>query len=205
VALHPDFYRLIERINILDERATLFPKSLLLPALLTCFHKRTYPDYKHTRTSNIWSSREELIQYVAALELEVVLDQALESQNEPRKRGTKTPAPNAFVAPATPGPGRDITTPLRTPRSSSAIGHSTPASIKKEAAQVVLEEEMADDIKGRQESVLHETLAKLEKAKRVKEIFDTCIIPRWKALVVAKQEEGSRARPSALERFESGQ
>jgi fanconi-associated nuclease 1 len=202
VILNPDFYRLIERINILDERSTLFPKSLLLPALLTCFRKRTYPDYKHTRTSNIWSSREDLIQYVAALELEAVLDQALESPNEPRKRGMKTPAPNTFVTPATPGPGRNITTPLKTPRSSSAIRRTeTPTSVKKEAAP----EEMAEGIKGNQVSVLPETLAKLEKAKRVKEIFDTLIIPRWMALVVAKHEEGAQARPSALERFEPGQ
>ncbi|KAF8237701.1 hypothetical protein L208DRAFT_1388872 [Tricholoma matsutake] len=199
VTLNPYFYELIERINILDERATQFPKSLLLPALLTCFRKRKYPDYKHTRTSNIWSSREELMHYVAALELEAVFDQATEPQNTSRKPGTKTPGPHTFVTPATPGPGRNITTPLRTPRSSLTAQY-TPASIKKETA----DKEAAESIKGDQESVMSETLAKLDKAKRIKEIFDTLIIPRWTGLVAAKQDGEARVRPTALERFEPG-
>jgi Fanconi-associated nuclease 1 len=201
VTLNPDFYKLIERVNLLDERATLFPKSLLVPALLTCFKKRTYPDYKHTRSSNIWSCREELIHYVAALELEALLDQALESPSDSRKLGTKTPAPNAFVTPATPGRGKNITTPLRTPRSSSALRYTeTPANAKQGAAH----EGMVEGMKDNQESVPPETLAKLEKARKIKEIFDTLVIPRWKALVAAKQEEVARVRPPALERFEPG-
>jgi Fanconi-associated nuclease 1 len=202
VTINPDFYKLIERINILDERSILFPKSLLLPALLTCFKKRKYPDYKHTRTSNIWSTREQLIQYVAALELEAVLDQVLESSNESRRTGTKTPGPNTFITPATPGPGRTIATPLRTPRSSSAIRYAeTPAGLKREAAY----EEVAMGTIDDQDTTPPETLAKLEKAMRIKEAFDTWIIPRWKALVAARQEEGARVRPSGLERFEPGQ
>jgi hypothetical protein len=51
------------------------------------------------------------MQYVAALELEVVLDQAFES-TESRSAGTKTPRLNALVTPITPGPGRTVATPL---------------------------------------------------------------------------------------------
>ena len=196
VILNPDFYKLVERINVLDERATLFPKSLLLPALLTCFKKRTYPDYKHARTSNIWSCREELIQYVAALELEAILDQALESPIGSRKLATKIPGSTTFIPPATPGPGRNITTPLRTPNGSEVRYAETPM---KEAAP-----EMAESTQCDQESVLPEALVKLEKATKMKGIFETLIIPRWQALVAAKQEGNARVRPSALERFEPG-
>ena len=201
MTLNPDFYKLIERINVLDERATVFPKSLLLPALLTCFKKRTYPDYKYTRTSNIWSCREELIQYVAALELEAILDQALVLPNESPKLGTKNPGSTAFVPPTTPVPRRNITTPLRTPRSSSAVQYAeTPVSMKKQVSF----EQRVESIEGGRESVLPETLVKMENAKKIKRVFDTVILPRWKALVAAKQED-ARVRPLALERFEPGQ
>jgi Fanconi-associated nuclease 1 len=140
------------------------------------------------------------MQYVAALELEAVLDQALES-TESRSAGTKTPGLNAFVTPVTPGPGRTIATPLKTPGSSSMIRYAeTPASLKREAAY----EEVAVGTIDDQETTPPETLAKLEKARNLKKAFDTWIIPRWKALVAARQEERARVRPSELERFEPG-
>lgn len=193
MTLNPHFYNLIERINILDERAMQFPKSLLLPALLTCFKKRTYSDYKYTRTSNIWSSREELIQYVAALRWEASLDQILESPKEPRGRPrTKPPGPTLV----TPGLGRSTTTPFRTPRNSSAVRCTeTPASVKTET----LYEDMAEGVKGNQGPVLSD---KDEKARKIQGIFEKTIIPVWKALVAMKQED--RVKPLGLERFEPG-
>lgn len=79
------FRSLIHRLNLVYYRSTITPstgiaKSLMLPEILTSSSKRTYPDVIATR-SKVWSSREALLEYESALEMEAMVDEALGEQN----------------------------------------------------------------------------------------------------------------------------
>jgi hypothetical protein len=79
------FRSLIHRLNLVYYRSTITPstgiaKSLMLPEILTSSSKRTYPDVMATR-SRVWPSREALLEYESALEMEAMVDEALGEQN----------------------------------------------------------------------------------------------------------------------------
>jgi hypothetical protein len=66
-------------------RSTITPssgvaKSLMLPEILTSAQKRNYPDI-NPRRSTIWPSRDALLEYERALELEAIVDESLGEQN----------------------------------------------------------------------------------------------------------------------------
>lgn len=79
------FRRLIWRVNLVFYRSTITPssgvaKSLMLPEILTSAQKRNYPDI-NPRRSTIWPSRDALLEYERALELEAIVDESLGEQN----------------------------------------------------------------------------------------------------------------------------
>jgi hypothetical protein len=79
------FRRLIWRVNLVFYRSTITPssgvaKSLMLPEILTSAQKRNYPEIK-SRRSTIWPSRDALLEYERALELEAIVDESLGEQN----------------------------------------------------------------------------------------------------------------------------
>ena len=184
-----DFYLLVVRLNIIFERNTEHPKSLLLPSLLTSFKKRTYHQYKHRRSANIWATREELLEYVEALRLEAYLEHELEP---PGRLATMTPVPGSnkskFV---TPDP-RNRTTPLRTPNSLRL----TESPLCKKGKE--------KDVGEGDEEAVEEVPIGVQKALNVKKIFDEKVFPRWKELVALKNESGFIERTPGLERFEPG-
>jgi Fanconi-associated nuclease 1 len=59
--------------------STQLPDKILTPSLLARVKKRYYPSYEFTRTTDIWKSREDLLQYEKALELEAMLREYLDS------------------------------------------------------------------------------------------------------------------------------
>lgn len=79
------FRRLIWRVNLVFYRSTITPssgvaKSLMLPEILTSSQKRNYPQ-TNPRRSTIWPSRDALLEYERALELEAIVDESLGEQN----------------------------------------------------------------------------------------------------------------------------
>ncbi|KAG6812134.1 hypothetical protein H0H92_004249 [Tricholoma furcatifolium] len=199
VRVNVDLYWLVARLNVIYDRSTEYPKYLLVPSLLSSFKKRTYAEYKFTRDSTIWSSREEFMNYFEALRMEF----AIETELEPSQSGlsaTKTPGPltkrkSEFVTPAPPGGGRLLATLLRTPKSASrTVG--TPSTCKKE--------EEGDHHDGFAEDFEEPPNPKVQAAQKVKEVFDNHLFERWKVLVALRGEEGAKCRAPGLERFEPG-
>ncbi|KAF8077614.1 VRR-NUC domain-containing protein [Lyophyllum atratum] len=202
VRVNVDLYWLMARVNVIYDRCTEYPKSLLVPSLLTSFKKRTYPEYNYERDITIWETREELMDYFEALRVEAAIAHELEPP-PPGRSVSKTPAVvpgnrNKFVTPASPAPGRNRATPLRTPMSGASGARFTesPAVCKKE------EDPQAEGIGDGGEDV--EEPIKVRTARRVKQYFDEVVLPKWKELVLDKQHRDFKERTPGLERFEPG-
>ncbi len=80
------FRLLISRINLIYYRTTITPqagtaKSLMLPEILTTSHKRAYPSEIEPSRSTIWPTRDALLEYERALEIEAIVDESLGEQN----------------------------------------------------------------------------------------------------------------------------
>lgn len=85
IRIHLPFRSLIHRLNLVYYRSTITPstgvaKSLMLPNILTRSGRRSYPDVVATR-SKVWATRDALLDYEAALEMEAMVDEALGEQN----------------------------------------------------------------------------------------------------------------------------
>lgn len=182
-----DLSWLVARLNVIYERSTEYPKSLLVPSLLISFKKRSYPEYTFTRDSMIWSSREEFMDYFEALRLEAAVQMELEIPS-PGRPATKTPA---LVTPSPSGRDQPSATPLRT-TSSAARFVGSPAMHKRE-------DKYDDEVLPGCEEPL-----RVQTARRIKAFFNDYIFPQWKELVARRQAQGAKTRAPGLERFEPG-
>lgn len=71
-------FNLLQRINLVYFRVTeMESNAILLPLILSRSKKRKYPDYVATRTIEVFKSREHLVAYETALQLEADIDKAL--------------------------------------------------------------------------------------------------------------------------------
>ena len=165
--------------------------------MLTSFKKRTYPRYEYKRDKSIWPTREDLLAYEEALELELYLEEVMTKLPE-KDRAPRTPAPvGGSVAPATPIGQilRTPKTPFETPKDPPVLG----SGVKDEA------EGQVGDVSALLEVIdVEEEDTSIQKAKRVKELLYEKIYPRWKESIEAKSREGSLNRKPGLERFEPG-
>ena len=191
VKVNGDFYRLVRRLHLVWFRCTEQPTSLLLPALLTSFRKRTYPQYRHKRDKSIWPTREDLLNYEEALELEAKLEEVASKTSE-REREPKTPTPATPIGKILCTPRTPFITPKGIPLLSSG-GKEEPEEWNDDAP--VLPEVV--DVEEEEES-------SVRKAKKVKAFMDEKIYPKWKEFIEAKGREGCSARKPGLERFEPG-
>jgi len=184
-----EFHRLVRRLHIIYFRETEHPIDVLLPALLSTFKKRNFTPVTHKRTSKVWASRKELLQYERALELDKLLDEMEEERV--LKRATKTPAPRikreSFTTPVTPGSSRDFSTPLNFP-SNNNLQSAQPKSDWNGEANIF---ENIEDV------------VETTREQRIKNHFDDWVYPEWQELV-AVEDEGVRPRPIGLERFDAG-
>ncbi|KAG1858038.1 hypothetical protein DFJ58DRAFT_726755 [Suillus subalutaceus] len=178
-------------------------QSLLLPALLSRFKKRSYASIACIRTKDIWPTRDALLAYEQALEQEEIVDAVFAGNFAAvgAEREFKTPAADElrFKTPVTPtaAPGTPQTLTstkiVQTPVSNT---FTTPASNGKGKPQsrsgVSVKTEKLDSVRVRG-------------ARLVKEIFEE-VYPHWQALVKMKSEGGleGKERGYGLERFESG-
>lgn len=171
-----------------------YPKNVLTEALLAGFRKRIYPDYLYRRNTQIWTTRDEYLEYEAALEIAATVDEIIEPDAKSGSKRTKTPAvAHQFITPATPGLGgpRGITTPLRTP---SVRSSRTPISTVKKEEDATEGMDEVGDIEA-PESV------QVQRARAAKKILDEIVYPKWKELVAAAP---GRVKRPGLEHFESG-
>lgn len=77
-------FDLLQRINLVYFRSTeIESNSILLPLILSRSKKRKYPDYPATRSVEVFSSRDHLLAYEQALQLEADIEKAL-SEGETR-------------------------------------------------------------------------------------------------------------------------
>ncbi|KAI1794637.1 VRR-NUC domain-containing protein [Ganoderma leucocontextum] len=182
IRLNPDVVALFRRVNLVYFRSTQYTEDLLTPALLARAKKREYAAYACTRTSDIWPTREDLLAYEAALEIEAKVDALLDSGGvgpnggSGRSTASRTPAPMAEHRFKTP------VTPRRATRASSAAVSESP---------VVVKAERKDE----------EETERVRNARKVKELMET-VYPKWIDLVQAKGEENPRRK--GLERFDCG-
>ena len=129
--------------------STEYTETLLTSALLTRFRKRFYPSYEYTRTADIWRTRDDLLAYEEALELEALVGGMIDGTSAFGQINTASPA---------------------TPRLN--MGAST----------VTKEEAIPVDTEGGNEAEMKLESAKVQNARRVRDIFVRYIYPRWKEL-----------------------
>ncbi|KAF8163679.1 VRR-NUC domain-containing protein [Crassisporium funariophilum] len=206
-----DFYRLVRRLHIICYRETEHPTALLLPALLTTFKKRNYTTYDHIRDKYIWISRQDLLEYEKALELEKVLDQIMEeSDDKNSRRATQTPGrarDTSITSAMTPGLGRSCTTP-KTPGPSREhrIALRTPSidviktEILMEVDETTPKLEFLDD-KGEVED---DEKPIVSKERVLLNHLQDWILPRWKEHIKCREAQAFTFRSPGLERFETG-
>jgi fanconi-associated nuclease 1 len=170
----------------------------MLPALLTVFKKWNYPPYKHTCDGNIWTSRDDILEYEKALEAEKVLEQIIETpvDTSGRRRATKTPGYGRDEF-ATLAPRRAFTNPLTTP--GSVTDTCLSMLLKKEEETdptylVTLDEPEADE----------ETVTAISKDQKMVIYLKDCIFPRWRELLSIREAQAGQSRSAALEHFETG-
>ncbi|KAG2100148.1 uncharacterized protein F5147DRAFT_747172 [Suillus discolor] len=183
--------------------STQSSQSLLLPALLSRFKKRSYANIASTRTKDIWPTRDALLAYEQALDQEEIVD-AMFAGNFAAvgtEREFKTPAADElrFKTPVTPSaaPGAPQT-PISTKTVQTPVSNTfaTPASSSKGRPQ------SRSGVSGNTEK---SDSVRVRGARLVKEIFEE-VYPHWQALVKMKNEGGleGKERGYGLERFESG-
>lgn len=203
-----DFFRLVRRLHIIYYRELEHPTALLLPSLLTKFKKWNYTPYNTTRSTEIWESRYEYLEYEKALEAEHCILGIIDPPPEkPGRKATKTPSRsrNQFTTPMTPRLAGPSTTPLKTPvqtlRSVSLFSQlDSPTSINAEGLcnRSVAGGEPEDD---------DEFVPEVKKEERVKECLEKYIFPIWQEHLVAraaKEFQDYADRPPGLQRFETG-
>ena len=184
----------MRRISIICYREKEYPASLMLPALLTVFKKRNYPPYEHTRDGNIWTSRDDILEYEKALEAEKALEQIMETPatDTSGRRATKTPGfgRDEFVTPA---PRRAFTIPLTTPGSITDTRNSKMPK-EEETDHTYLDEPEAEE----------QTVTAISKAQKMVICLKDCIFPKWRELLSIREAQATQSRSAALERFETG-
>ena len=168
----------------------------MLPALLTVFKKRNYPPYEHTRDGNIWTSRDDLLEYEKALEAEKALEQIMETPaaETSGRRATKTPVcgRDEFVTPAP----RAFTTPLTTPGSVTDTCRSKMPKME-ETDHTYL-------VNANEPEAEEQTVTAISKDQKMVNCLKDCIFPKWRELLSIREAQVGQSRSAALERFETG-
>lgn len=202
--LNYDFFKLVRRVHLIAFRCTEHPMKLMLPALLTRFKKRAYPDYKCGRDRDIWPTRNHLLEYEKALALESAVDDMAEAEAvaygkaNPKDR-LATPAAGTSASARTP-----MKTPLKTPRSSSRLGvpdppkfNDVPKEDPDDDAEFIPED---DDDSPSAIQPTKDTLT-VQKSRKVVECLKAWLLRTWKIHLELKHDKN---RPPSLQRFESG-
>ncbi|KAJ2927884.1 hypothetical protein H1R20_g9205, partial [Candolleomyces eurysporus] len=195
-----DFFKLIRRVHIIAFRSTELPPKLMIPALLTHFKKRAYPEYRCQRDPDIWPSRHHLLDYEQALELEALVDEILEAELPLKGRESTVDPKNRPVAPALSTAQRTpLTTPSRTPPVNIKAEIPDPPKLQ----EITKEETDEDFIPDEDEDVVIDPVEEsiqMQRARKIIQFLDEWILNRWEFHLDLKPENSDR--PPSLQRFE---
>lgn len=172
-------------MHLICFRETTHPSAILRPGLLSRFRKWTYPAYVFRRSDGVWATRKDLLDYEEALELEQALKELLEATDEGAVRQASQ-APAAFLQ-------QPKTIPL-TPTNEKANVVKLEVVTKAEALQEDEDPPAQDDRRS----------AKVRRLKKVKQLFQECIWPRWQQHLGVQANKEKAPRTPGFERFEIG-
>ncbi|PPQ74783.1 hypothetical protein CVT26_004891 [Gymnopilus dilepis] len=194
IRVNKDILRLVKRLHIIGYRVTEHPTALLLPELLSRFKKRSYTKVDHTRSNNIWTSREEVLAYEKALHLETLLDEVIEGPKDkdkvPQTRNQSRPPAKE---PITSAGGKHLQTPLKMPATISNL--RTPIS-----PAVKGEDDLDQKVFNPPEDDLHDADIDVKKEVQVKRHIDKWLYSMCKESVTRYTSMGRVIAPG-LERF----
>ncbi|THH16142.1 hypothetical protein EW146_g4437 [Bondarzewia mesenterica] len=179
VRINSSVFSLFRRVNLVYFRCTQHTPNLLTASILAFARKRFYPAYEHTRTSDIWATRDALLAYERALEYAAKLDALLEGHTSSIARARST-----FSQ-----------TPALTITSNSNAEEGSPM---KRTGGMHQGSEMGFADGGKDRLSPREQAAK----EVVKLVFDDGLYSEWQTLIAVKGEEG--ARSNGRDRFHHG-
>ncbi|KAI0076777.1 hypothetical protein K474DRAFT_1644316 [Panus rudis PR-1116 ss-1] len=221
IRLNDDVVKLFRRVNLVYYRSTQYTATMLTPSILSRAKKRNFAEIANSRTPDIWPSREALLQYEEALELEARVDGLLSGTvdvgvgaGRGRSVASRTPAPGkkdegkmgggeSAESPSKKRVGKENADKGRGVRVKVEDGDEDVLEIKEKGKGK--EKDKGKEKEKEKRFELPPERAAIVAARTVKEIFEE-VYPRWKALVATKEEEseGVSRRPKALQRFECG-
>ncbi|KAK7694026.1 hypothetical protein QCA50_003602 [Cerrena zonata] len=176
IRLNSEIVKLFQRVNLVYFRHTQHTPTFLTPSILAKARKRTYANYITERTLIIWPTRDALIEYEKALELEAQVDALLDGLTSFRGRSrtavSKTPVPRTRSRPATESPSKR---------------RSTRSGIAQEDAEY--------------DPVVESP--RVQAARGVLVVFEE-VYPKWERLVAADNDSNNEERWNSIRRFECG-
>ncbi|EOO00474.1 putative coiled-coil domain-containing protein mtmr15 protein [Phaeoacremonium minimum UCRPA7] len=87
IRLSPPVFKLFERVHLVFYRSTEWTEKSLTTIILAKISRRNFPQYIVDRTSNIFPSRQSLLEFEQAMRLEFEVDQILEFNGPPGEVG----------------------------------------------------------------------------------------------------------------------
>ncbi|KAL1744333.1 VRR-NUC domain-containing protein [Schizophyllum fasciatum] len=160
-----DFIRFVRRMHIIFYRSTELPNRLLLPALLSSFRIRSYPDIGPvSRDGDIWKSREAFLEYEDALLLQAEYEELMGgAECNPLDTTNRFDSTRSIsLRPATPAP-----------KSGGA---------KRKRDKSVVDEP-------------GEAPISLKRARQIEEVFDALVYRKWKKLLKRKRKAAEVRAP----------
>jgi Fanconi-associated nuclease 1 len=197
-------------VHIIYFRCTEHPAKLMVPALLTRFKKRTYPDYAFNRDPEIWTSRHHLLDYEKALELEALVDETLEAEvvssakiaagsvSAPVAASSRSPT-NRFVTPAV-ATSISARTPSKTNRTPKMSSLTDRPRLNETPKGETPDDDFIPDV-GEEVNETPLESVNVKKAKVVAKCLDDWLLHNWEVHLELKCHAG---RPPSLQRFECG-
>lgn len=177
--------------------STQYGPSLLTPSILSRAQKRSYASYAYTRTRDIWPSREALLDYEEALQLEAEVDALLEGQgasvSSARSRSTSSnPSSLSLYRNKTPN------APKKEPRGDDDLQRSTRSEAKSRRGNENggAATEGIDDLVEDGATITR----RRQNARAVKDVMER-VYAQWLDMLNTKAES---ERPPSLVRFECG-
>ncbi|BFZ62220.1 hypothetical protein YB2330_003305 [Saitoella coloradoensis] len=89
IRLHPDPVKLFHRLHIVFYRSTNYDERSITTLILARISKRKFPEYIVERTSNVFASRQALLEYEDAIKLKAEVDNILEFNGTPGEEGLR--------------------------------------------------------------------------------------------------------------------
>jgi len=87
IRISPPVFKLFERVHLVFYRSTEWTEKSLTTIVLAKISRRNFPEYIVCRSSNIFTSRQNLLEFEQAMRMEYEVDQVLEFNGPPGEGG----------------------------------------------------------------------------------------------------------------------